>query len=123
MFRSGTENIGPHSDDAQGEKDIVTVMVQCEHHHVVRFVPKQQNSKLNIIMNGKLQKYYRHTIEPTKEEVNDARLVMVVRSGNFKTIFHDSGQPMDTFEPMDEAWTYSLDNHPELMKGRLYRYM
>jgi hypothetical protein len=134
MFRNGRDHVQAHSDDSQGEEDVVSVIVQCEHDRVVKFMPIDPMSTLPVFklllktgdlyrMNGNLQKVYKHSVEPVVGQEVDSRIVMILRHGILATAENDSGYPIENFEPLDLMWQYSTYNHPNLQEGKSYRFM
>jgi hypothetical protein len=93
LFRSSKDHIVPHSDNTQGETQIVTLVAECEHMRVIRFTPKDEyygDAKFPefelylrtgdvYAMDGALQQVYTHSVEASSkvEDLEHRRLAVV----------------------------------------------
>jgi 2OG-Fe(II) oxygenase superfamily len=77
LFRDGSDVIGGHADESQGETQIVTFIAECNHSRIIHFEPKEKQAIDNrykqfdlclqtgdvYVMNGELQKHYDHSVK------------------------------------------------------------
>jgi hypothetical protein len=131
LFRNGHDKIGRHADHTQGETDIFTVVLQCDHDHVVHFTPMKGEQHLPSFqlylhtgdcyyMNGELQKRYEHWVSRTPG-VTESHVVMVFRRGNHIIADRDFGFPVLDFE-FPVTWHYCMDDRLGLLKGKEYHF-
>jgi hypothetical protein len=137
LFRTGSERIGRHSDSTQGEQQIVTLIAECNHERIVSFTPKNAFADDPTLpefdlclrtgdvyeMDGKLQKIYNHSVQPSAGKHDyERRLVLVFRRGYERNVCHDSGSPLKDLYPIARTWQYTTANPPGLVEGCTYKF-
>ncbi len=135
VYRNGRDSIGWHADDSQGERTILTVVIESpefprklkvrtkkearEGDEQYEFFPVAGDA---YEMNGVMQEYYEHSVPKTKnKECQARRLVIVFRNGRRRMIERDSGIPTSIKDTEgSKPVTYSFGGLQHLQEGNLY---
>lgn len=142
FYRDGKDYIGKHSDDDQGERRIVTVLLHSPRERVVKFETKRKETHYEdgheqfelflqpgdaYAMSKEMQTHYVHWVPADKDKKsvgedhkNGQRLVAVFRSGEQINYEKDSGEPCIDLSPRPDRKYHMGRDLVGLEDGKFY---
>ena len=143
-YRDGNDKIGRHADDAQGETEIFSLLIDSpvDPRRIVITVRNKKRKKEKLIpvhgdeiielfllktdgymMDGQMQNHYLHEVPASKKHVgidDVRRLTIVFRSGKEKYFSVDSGKKAKNFSPRNVFVAYTFGLIHGLCEGQCY---
>jgi hypothetical protein len=134
VCRDGNDRMGLHADRGQGEKIIMTVLVESPAHGRIVIVKSTSISKpdeeIRIIlqaadgyeMDQAMQLVYKHKVPEDLQHTGDnmQRLAIVLRRGNLVHVKKDSGQPVHSLAHRPIIIPYNFGPVSGLCGGKIY---
>jgi hypothetical protein len=134
VCRDGNDRMGLHADNAQGEKIIMTVLIESPAHGRTVIVKSTSTLKpdeeIRIIlqtgdgyeMDQHMQLVYKHKVPEDFQHTGDnmQRLAIVLRRGNLVHVEKDSGQPVHSLAHRPIIIPYNFGPVSGLCGGKIY---
>lgn len=129
-YRSGTDYIGMHKDDAQGEELVCTAIVDCPIQRRILVKSNDGSEILTLflrpgdiyVMDAEMQEHYKHGVPKvtSQQAPFSSRLAIVFRRGEQRTYLKDSGESLYDLSPRDTKTHYIFGRIEGIEEGMCY---